>query len=81
MCRLCRAKGLIVPAVCVDHIVAHHGDLRLFLDPKNLQALCRPCHDQKSALERGCKPRVWIGVDGWPIDEPTWARERSMAKN
>lgn len=47
--------------VC-DHIRPHRGDARLFWDAKNLQTLCRSCHDgdkqreeQKSIHQRG----VW----------------------
>lgn len=41
-----------VPASVVDHIIPHNGDEELFWDQSNWQALCKPCHDRKSARER-----------------------------
>lgn len=38
---------------CVDHIVAHKGDLRLFWDPENHQASCITCNSQKAVREEG----------------------------
>lgn len=43
-------------AELVDHIVPHCGDEKLFWDESNWQALCRPCHDRKSAAMDG-----WLG--------------------
>lgn len=41
------------PATVVDHIIPHRGDMTLFWDKSNWQALCRPCHDRhKQRLER-----------------------------
>ncbi len=37
----------------VDHIVPHRGNWALFIDPKNLQGLCRVHHAQKTAKEDG----------------------------
>lgn len=42
-----------VPATVVDHIVPHKGDYDLFWDEKNWQALCKKCHDHKTATEDG----------------------------
>lgn len=33
----------------------------------NLQVLCIPCHDIKTQIDLGNKPRVTTGLDGWPI--------------
>jgi 5-methylcytosine-specific restriction protein A len=38
----CRVCGQ--PATVVDHITPHLGDLMVFLDRRNLQALCHSCH-------------------------------------
>jgi 5-methylcytosine-specific restriction protein A len=39
----------------------------------NLQWLCKaPCHEIKSARERGDKPKVAVGADGWPIATGKW---------
>lgn len=49
LCVLCLARGLVAPYASVDHKVskADGGDD----DPSNLQSLCGPCHDAKTALE------------------------------
>lgn len=49
-CRVCRKKDVLTEAVEVDHIIplSEGGQL---LDPANLQSLCRPCHQKKSAEE------------------------------
>jgi 5-methylcytosine-specific restriction protein A len=36
----------------VDHIEPHQGDLKLFFNYKNLQALCKKCHSKKTAQEQ-----------------------------
>ncbi len=43
----------ITLATVVDHIKPHKGDERLFFDINNLQPLCKPCHDRKTAKEDG----------------------------
>jgi hypothetical protein len=45
--------GEIVKATEVDHITPHKGDLYLFWDSGNWQALCKECHSQKTAREDG----------------------------
>jgi 5-methylcytosine-specific restriction protein A len=40
-----------VPATHVDHVVPHRGDMRLFWDHRNWQALCASHHSQKTARE------------------------------
>jgi 5-methylcytosine-specific restriction protein A len=32
----------------IDHVIPHQGDVKLFWDRANLQALCRPCHTRKT---------------------------------
>lgn len=47
LCVACRAQGLVTVATEVDHIVPLSeggGD-----NESNLQSLCKPCHDAKSA--------------------------------
>lgn len=61
-CRAIRARGKPERASAVDHIVPHRGDRKLFADQKNLQSLCKPCHDRKTAIERAGKqpsPKGW----------------------
>lgn len=51
LCQACLAAGRLVQATDVDHILpkaAGGTD-----EPDNLQALCRACHKQKTAKERG----------------------------
>lgn len=52
-CVRCQAQGRIEPAAILDHIRPHKGDQGLFWDPGNWQALCKPCHDSKTASEDG----------------------------
>lgn len=37
------------PALIVDHIVPHRGDSTLFWDTENWAAMCKACHDKKTA--------------------------------
>lgn len=37
----------------VDHIVPHKGDIDLFWNESNWQAMSKPCHDKKTATEDG----------------------------
>lgn len=43
----------VVAAEVVDHVVPHRGDRKLFWDSSNWQALCKSCHDIKTAREDG----------------------------
>lgn len=58
LCALHYLAGRIVAATVVDHIVPHKGDLALFWDPANHQALCASCHGRKSATEPGGRAHV-----------------------
>lgn len=51
LCEECLKHGRYVKATDVDHIVAHRGDLKLFWDRSNWQALCHSCHSKKTARE------------------------------
>jgi 5-methylcytosine-specific restriction enzyme A len=53
------------PSIVVDHIAPHKGDQSLFWNRRNWQALCKPCHDRKTAQRDGafgrptrCEPTV-----------------------
>ena len=48
LCQRCLKYGRLTPATVVDHIVPHRGDMLLFWDQENWQALCKACHDQKT---------------------------------
>ncbi|WP_366146335.1 HNH endonuclease signature motif containing protein [Limnohabitans sp.] len=50
LCRVCAARELTVAATVVDHVLPiKDGGARL--DAANLQALCVPCHNRKTAAE------------------------------
>jgi 5-methylcytosine-specific restriction protein A len=51
LCAACQAAGYIKPSTVVDHVVPHRGDPKLFWDEANWAALCKPCHDAKTARE------------------------------
>jgi 5-methylcytosine-specific restriction protein A len=56
-----------MPASVVDHIVPHRGDMALFWDRSNWQAMSKLCHDRKTARENG-------GFGNLPATRPTDAR-------
>ena len=51
LCVKCLADGRYTKAEAVDHIVPHRGDMTLFWDMSNWQALCKSCHDHKTLNE------------------------------
>jgi 5-methylcytosine-specific restriction protein A len=61
LCRMCQTQGKIATATVVDHIRPHRGDLVLFWDQTNWQALCKSHHD--SAKQREEKSGKLIGND------------------
>lgn len=77
ICQPCKAKGIIHGATEVDHIVSKaEGKRRGWTDAQidsdeNLQAINTDCHKAKTAAEQGrtLKPKVTIGLDGWPVTE------------
>jgi 5-methylcytosine-specific restriction protein A len=42
------ARGVLEPSTTADHITPHRGDVALFWDRGNLQALCHACHSRKT---------------------------------
>ena len=65
LCRHCNERGIVRIATQVDHIIALvNGGSD---DDGNKQPLCDECHKVKTAADMGHKPRVSIGLDGWPI--------------
>jgi 5-methylcytosine-specific restriction protein A len=65
LCQQCRREGRITSGNQVDHIKpkAKGGTD----DETNLETLCKAHHDEKTARENGARPRVQIGIDGWPV--------------
>ena len=43
----------VTVATIVDHIIPHRGDMKLFWNRNNWQAMSKPCHDKKTATEDG----------------------------
>lgn len=48
LCAECLRQGKLSPATVVDHVIPHRGNMQLFWDENNWQALCKRCHDQKT---------------------------------
>jgi len=44
----CVVRDCRRPSGATDHIVPHRGDVGLFWDVNNWQALCKECHDEKT---------------------------------
>lgn len=68
LCQACQREGRVGPATSVDHIKAKaKGGTD---DPSNLEGICDHHRAIKDAADRGAtwRPRLTIGVDGWPID-------------
>ena len=54
LCGACGAKGLLVAARVVDHVLPiKDGGARF--DTANLQSLCVPCHNSKTARESAAR--------------------------
>lgn len=53
LCEECKRNGVITASEVVDHTIPHRGKKELFWDEDNLQALCKECHDRKTAKEDG----------------------------
>lgn len=68
LCAYCLRMGRTTAALIVDHIKPHRGNMVIFWDSGNWQALCKEHHDATKQVEeaRG----VMIGCDqhGLPID-------------
>ena len=47
----CVVKGCGKRSTVVDHIHDHKGDINKFWDENNHQAMCKICHDTKTARE------------------------------
>lgn len=58
LCVQCEKDGRTTAAAVTDHIKPHRGNLELFWDESNWQALCHSCHNSKSGRERWIKSDV-----------------------
>jgi len=52
----------------VHHVQPHKGDLELFFDLGNLEAVCWSCHSGEIQSEEKLGFDSTIGADGWPVD-------------
>lgn len=70
LCVASRANGLIVAADMVDHIVPHKGDMRLFWDRGNWQALSMDMHRRVKAVIEARWKAGQVGADDLRLDRP-----------
>lgn len=52
LCELCKEKGIIKAATCVDHIIPYPICAGYFFDRSNLQALCDKCNHEKGQRDK-----------------------------
>lgn len=62
LCVHCECEQRITRATVTDHIIPHKGDMELFWDEDNWQALCKTHHDIKTATEDGGFGRPVLGI-------------------
>lgn len=65
LCQPCLRLGRYREAQEVDHIkpLSKGGTD----NPRNLEGICKPCHEAKTLIDSGVKAKIAIDVDGWPI--------------
>ena len=74
LCEICTRRGLIEPAVAVDHFTPIRRGGPAFPELHGLLSLCEPCHNEKTASfdKPGGQPfrRRFKGfdADGNPVD-------------
>lgn len=51
LCVYCQRDGRVTAANVVDHVTAHRGDMKLFWQESNWQALCSSCHSSVKQRE------------------------------
>lgn len=56
-CQRCKVIEPLTARLVADHRIPHRGDLSLFWDPKNLQCLCKTCHDSDKQREEAATRR------------------------
>lgn len=75
MCVHCKAKGIWHPATDVDHIIELEDNWDLRYTKSNFQALCKSCHNRKTAKAR--KERL-NGKVLSPSDIINWAIKKQQ---
>ena len=68
LCLFCLNEGISTAATIADHIKPHKGNESLFYDAKNLQSLCKACHD---STKKRIENNLSLGYDahGNPINK------------
>ena len=67
LCVRCKGLGRVTVATQLDHIVAlDNGGTDT---PGNRQGLCDACHEIKTAIDMGYRPRRRIGIDGYVSED------------
>ena len=51
LCVECWKDKIVQAAECVDHIIPHKGEYKLFWDRGNWQSLCIPHHNSKTGKQ------------------------------
>ena len=64
-CAICEKEGVVMGSEELDHIIPLLKRPDLAGDEGNWQALCRPCHEEKTLSENTTATKT--GQDGWPI--------------
>ena len=52
LCEVCAARGDVRAASVVDHVISIREDPSRRLDPANLRAMCKPCHDARTMRDQ-----------------------------
>ena len=55
-------------ATVVHHRIAHKGDWQLFIDPENLESVCKPCHDSEAQQQERVGYSTRVDAAGIPED-------------
>lgn len=69
LCAMHLALGRTVASAVVDHKIPHRGDVALFWDRDNWQALCKACHDRHKQSQDRTGAEPGCDVDGLPLDK------------
>lgn len=74
---LCAGVYPALDSPTCDHITPHRGDVVLFLNPDNLQTLCKHCHDSAKAKIEARGYSNAPDATGWPNDGDHPANRRA----
>lgn len=69
LCAVCEERGVVRVAEVVHHLTPHRGRWHLFVDPNNLQSVCKQHHDGELQFMEKRGYSNAIGSDGWPLDD------------